>query len=60
VSPYSVGMPPGLVKRTLEDLEVLGIAEKAADGEGRMLTTCAVELLKGTGVPSPKMHMNDQ
>jgi hypothetical protein len=59
-SPYATGLAHGLVFRTLEDLEALGLTEKteACDGN-HIFTECAQELLTGAGVTSPKMHMND-
>ena len=60
LSPYSTGQPTGLVSRTLEDLELLGIAERTGGNRsGHALTNNARTLLAGTGATSPKMHMND-
>jgi hypothetical protein len=60
LSPYSTSQPSGLVSRTLEDLETLGIAERTGgNGSSHALTNIAQTLLAGTGATSPKMHMND-
>jgi hypothetical protein len=61
VSPHSTGLASGLVSRTLEDLEALGLAEKTeASGARHVFTKRAQELLIGAGATSPKMHMNDK
>jgi hypothetical protein len=54
-NPYSIGLPSSLVCRTLEDLEVLGLAERSNDGErSHALTQCALRLLEGTGTTFPQ------
>jgi hypothetical protein len=59
-SPYSNGLASGLVSRTLEDLEALGICERRnGNGSEYTFTKAAEALLAGAGLLSPKMHKND-
>jgi hypothetical protein len=59
-SASSSGLSGGLLNRTLEDLETLGICErKEAIGGDYAFTRSAEGLLTGACITSPKMHMND-
>jgi hypothetical protein len=59
-SASSSGLLGGLLNRTLEDLETLGICERPeATGSDYALTRSAQDLLAGAGLTSPNMHMND-
>ena len=52
-SPYSAELPPVLVSRALEDLEIVGLVEKPTNGEAA-LSAIAIELLHGAGVAFPQ------
>lgn len=52
-SPYSAELPPVLVNRALEDLELVGLVEKPKNGDAG-LSPRAVELLRGSGVTFPQ------
>lgn len=59
-SPSSSGLMGGLLNRTLEDLESLGICgRRDAIRSDYAFTRSAEDLLVGAGLTSPKMHMND-
>ena len=52
-SPYSAELPPVLISRALEDLELVGLVEKPKNGDAG-LSPLAVELLHGAGVAFPQ------
>ena len=59
-SPYSTGLASGLVSRTLEDLEALGICKRRDTIENPYeFTTSAEGLMAGAGLLSTKMLMDD-
>ena len=52
-SPYSAELPPVLISRALEDLELVGLVEKPTNGDAA-LSPLAAELLHGAGVTFPQ------
>jgi hypothetical protein len=52
-SPYSIGLPPVLISRGVEDLQAVGLVQKLQNGEAA-LSAIAIELLRGAGVPFPQ------
>jgi hypothetical protein len=52
-SPYSADVPRVLVSRALEDLEMVGLAQKPQNGHAR-LSPLAIKLLRGAAVTFPQ------
>jgi hypothetical protein len=52
-SPYSADVPPVLMRRALDDLDLVGLVEKPKNGNAE-LSPLAVELLHGAGVAFPQ------